>query len=107
MADSAGGRWPELARAAALALSADRCEESLGVRLLADIKTLFDRRAVDRMRTEEIPDSLNGMEDRPWPELSRGDKPMTAGAPARRLKPFSITPRSIRFGADFAKGIPI
>jgi len=46
IADHAGGGWPELARAAAVALSADRPEEeSRGVRLLRDLRVAFGDRA--------------------------------------------------------------
>jgi hypothetical protein len=51
IADAAAGEWPQRARTAALALSAGdrRDEDSLGVRLLADIQAIFEERATDRM----------------------------------------------------------
>lgn len=43
------------------------------------------------------------MEDRPWPEYRQG-KPITAPRLARRLKPYGVTPKTIRIGENTAKG---
>src|SRR5262249_56880534 len=56
IADAVGGDWPVRARGAALALvgAARDAEPSLGIKLLADLKTLFDASPLDAMPTEVI-----------------------------------------------------
>jgi hypothetical protein len=69
VADAAGGDWPERARKAAKALvgeAKDR-EPSLGIRLLADLKTVFGD--VEQMTTEAILRALHGMAEAPWNDL--------------------------------------
>ena len=60
VADAAGGDWPKRARAAAVALVAQSKEStpSLGIRLLADLRTVFGDR--DAMTTEAILTALAG-----------------------------------------------
>lgn len=93
IADAAGGPWPERAREAARVLEQvpDGEDTDVRVQLLADLKALFDERGVDWLETQAILDALRAMEDRPWPEWSRGE-PITATALARLLKPFGIKP---------------
>jgi 5S rRNA maturation endonuclease (ribonuclease M5) len=70
IADAADGEWPELARVAAVALVADMQEgrsASLGVRLLADIRAVWD--GTDAMHTETLLTRLNGLDDAPWGDL--------------------------------------
>src|SRR5262249_55754184 len=53
IADAAGGDWPKRARDAAteLAGAAKEAEPSLGVRLVADLKIVFDKRGEDKLAT--------------------------------------------------------
>ncbi|MBM4419927.1 MAG: DUF3631 domain-containing protein, partial [Chloroflexi bacterium] len=53
IADAAGNGWPEKARAAALALSGacETADDTLGVRLLADIREVFERAGAARLWT--------------------------------------------------------
>jgi putative DNA primase/helicase len=95
IANVIGGEWPERARGAAMALSGGRREESAGIELLADIKAVFDTRQIDRLTSKDLVEALGAMEDRPWPEWSRG-KPLTARQLARLLEPFKIKPKVIR-----------
>ena len=99
VADRAGGEWPERARKAALALSGNGVveDDSAGVMLLGDIKTIFEQRALDaetnpnwnEISSKQLADALAMMEGRPWPEW-RGGKPISSHAVARLLKPFGI-----------------
>ena len=57
------------AREAALVLSWRADEASLGVELLRDIRSIFEKRGVDRIRSEELVNKLGGMADRPWAEM--------------------------------------
>ncbi len=101
IADRAGGEWPEWARKAALALSGDGVveDDSAGVMLLGDIKTIFEQRALDaetnpnwnEISSKQLAEAFAVMEGRPWPEW-RGGKPISSHTVARLLKPFGIEP---------------
>ncbi len=105
IADAAGADWPTKARIAATALSGARGEDDESVRtmLLMDIQDIFSQRRADRIASAEIVSNLAEREDRPWPEWKKG-KPITVRQLARLLKPFEITPKTIRFAAERAKG---
>ena len=55
IADLAGGEWPALARLAATSLSDGSADDdqSIGVRMLTDIKTVFDSE-IDSMSTTDL-----------------------------------------------------
>ncbi len=96
LAEVVGGHWPELARqAATAAINADTDNESLGVMLLADIRTVFEVKESDRLRSEDLLEALNGLDERPWSECVNG-RPMNSRKLAKLLKPFEIRPDSIR-----------
>lgn len=104
IADLAGGEWAERGRRAALALSTGGAheDESVGVRLLADIRAVFEETGLDRLSSGVLLEKLAAMEEAPW-----GDwygRPLTARGLAKLLKPYSIGPKTIRQGTDTAKG---
>jgi hypothetical protein len=104
IADEAGGTWPDRARKAACLLSGvGETEDSIAVRLLADIKMLFDERGAARLASSEIVGALVEMEDRPWPEWREG-RAITGPGVARLLKPFGIHPGQWRAGSKPARG---
>jgi hypothetical protein len=100
VAESVGGEWPELARAAAVALSKDRPDEDPSVVLLTDIFGIFDRRQIDRLPSVVMVEDLVAIEDGMW-SVWRGVKDdqqprkLTQGELARLLRPFGIRPRTI------------
>jgi hypothetical protein len=96
IADAAGGEWPQRSREAALALSVGggREDDSLGVRLLWDIKATFDERGSDRLTSTELVEALVAMEEAPWGDL-RG-KPLEARTLARMLRPYDVKSKTIR-----------
>jgi hypothetical protein len=100
VADSVGGEWPELAQAAAVALSKDRLDEDPGVMLLTDIRGIFDRRRIDRLPSITLVEDLVAIEDGMW-SVWRGVKDeqqprrLTQGELARLLRPFGIRPRTV------------
>ena len=104
IADVAGGGWPERARAAAAAshVAAGDDEASRTELLLGDIRDIFAKREenkvepVDRIPSADLVAALVATEGRPWAELGRNRKPLTANGLARRLKPLGITPDSVR-----------
>lgn len=105
VAELVGGDWPERARTAATALSCREAgdTESLREMLLSDIRNLFDERNADRLFSEDIVEALAEMEDRPWPEMSKG-KPITKRRLASLLARFKIKPKTVRIGGETKKG---
>src|SRR5205823_13976044 len=56
IADLAGGEWPVRARTAARELSGDGTveDDSIGIKLLADIRDVFANKDVDRLWSDDI-----------------------------------------------------
>lgn len=91
VADLAGGRWPELARGAAVALvaaSKDRAP-SIGVLLLRDVREVFTKAAADQLTTEHLLSELNKMDESPWPTIRRGE-PLDGRGLSQRLSKYGI-----------------
>lgn len=89
IADLAGGEWGKRARAAALDLSAHEEDEreSLGIRLLADLPTVFGT-VVDKLSSTELCEKLAALEESPWGDW-RG-KPLEPRGLSRLLRPYGI-----------------
>jgi len=106
IADLAGDNWPQRARAAALELSAGQNidEESSRVRLLFDIRTVFDARDADRLSTAALVEELCGNDEAPWGDFGRPPKPLNGRTLAKMLRPFDIRPRVIRLASETARG---
>ncbi len=105
IADLAGGDWPARARKAAQALSSDdtRGDSEIGVLLLGDLRTIFEKRDTDRLASAEIVKDLIALEERPWGDWRHG-KPMTARHLSRLLEPFGIRPDVLRSGETTFRG---
>jgi putative DNA primase/helicase len=82
------------ARAAALKLAGHGEDEAASTMLLADIDSAFKAIGDDALFSQEIVEHLVAMEERPWPEWSKG-QPITARKVASLLKPFDIRPKQI------------
>jgi Protein of unknown function (DUF3631) len=95
VADAAGAAWPGRARAAAVALVGEAMENtpSLGVRLLADLRTIFGQHAA--MRTTDILNALHALEEAPW---SDPGKPLNARGLATRLRQYRVARKKLRSG---------
>lgn len=92
IADDAAGGWPDRARAAAEVLSEVEVAESVGIRLLRDVRAVLGDR--DRLTTGDLLDGLHDLEEAPW-----GDwygKPLTARKLARLLLPYDVASRQVR-----------
>ena len=97
IAGRAGGNWHDRARAAAIALSLDADDEdTIGVDLLRDLWVVFDACCASRLLSSTIVAKLVEMEGRPWAEFGRTGKPITTHQLARLLKPFKVSPGSVR-----------
>jgi hypothetical protein len=97
-------RLPELEQAA-LRLSGEGVpveEESLGVRLLADIRRTFMEAGVDRLPTEGLLGALAEIEEAPWGDFH--GRRITPQALARLLRPFGVRPERWREGDRVIRG---
>ncbi len=110
VADAAGGEWPERARAACVAINAATATrgQSLGVRLLVDLRRLFEASGAEAMPTSEVLAKLCGevpfgmdadgepahLSDAPWRDL-RGS-PLDERGLANLLRRYDVRPTKIR-----------
>jgi hypothetical protein len=100
IADVSGGDWPMLARDAAKVLSAPRQPdgEALAVRLLADIKAVFDQQG--RMFTRDLLTGLHEIDEAPWADFGKGSKGLNSHGLARLLRGFEVRSRDVRIGTE-------
>jgi putative DNA primase/helicase len=103
IADLAGGEWPQLARQAALKLSAYDDELTLIGYFLKDIRTLMLNGNVDRILSRDIIRVLNPRHDRPWEDLRRG-REINEWWLGHKISELGIRSRAIRSGETVAKG---
>ncbi|MGI8792399.1 MAG: DUF3631 domain-containing protein [Acidimicrobiales bacterium] len=102
IADAAGGEWPKRARDAAKALcTTGDTAESLGARLLGDIRTVF---TADRLLTTELVDLLNKLDESPWSDWRHGEG-ISSNQLATRLRDFGVKSKPMRVGADRGRGL--
>lgn len=101
IADKAGGEWPDLAREAAESIfgTPDPADDSLGVRLLSDIRSIMKS---DRITTSDLLEGLTGLDEAPWADLY--GKAITARKLADLLRPFGIASHNIRTDLGVGKG---
>jgi hypothetical protein len=107
VADVAGGKWPTLAREAAVALvaAASDTEPSLGLILLADTRTVFNDPALgypDAMSSKELLEELYLLKESPWSDLK--GKPLDERRLAYRLRQYGVKPKTVRIGSSTPKG---
>ena len=115
IADKAGADWPERARQAAVHfVSVGRdTSQSLNIRLLADLRTVFDNHTdnerldipptrIEAMSTADIIAALVAMDESPWADL-RG-KPLDSRGLSRRLAKYQVKPMQLRIGDKNLRG---
>jgi hypothetical protein len=97
-----GDPWVARARRAALTLSAGEDEDpSLGLLLLADCRTVFDKCRAERLATAELVAELGELDESPWAEWwldAKTDEPLRT-APrrlAQLLRPYGIRSKNVR-----------
>lgn len=102
IADAVGGDWPVRAREAAVAFvaAAKEGEPSLGIRLLSDLRSVFEHS--DEMSSKSILKALVEIEEAPWGDLK--GKPLDERGLANRLRAYGIKPKTIRIGDTTPKG---
>jgi putative DNA primase/helicase len=106
IADLAGGEWPVRARTAARELSGDGTveDDSIGIKLLADIRDVFANKHVDRLWSDDIIACLVELEGRPWSEWGRQRKQISKNQLADLLSPLHVTPQNVRIRDHVRKG---
>lgn len=112
IADLASGDWPRCSRRALENLCTGETDDddSIGVKLLRAIRTLFHSAGADRMPTKEILDGLISAEDDgPWAhwwehDMASDNTRGPAARLARLLKPYRIKVRTIRLDESTPKG---
>jgi hypothetical protein len=102
VADAAGGDWPARARVAAVALVAlaKAGGQSLGVRLLSDLRTIFGE--AEALFTKEILSKLAAIEESPWGDIK--GKPLGDRGLGKLLRKYGVSSKDVRAGVDKAKG---
>lgn len=112
IADLAGADWPEAARQALVELCAKAHAEdgSIGVKLLSDIRSIFNPHddngqplaELERIASSDLAKALAEMEDRPWAEWGKSQRSISQPQLARLLgqyeddKHHPIAPRPLR-----------
>ncbi|ETZ75118.1 hypothetical protein L841_0076 [Mycobacterium sp. MAC_080597_8934] len=107
VAESIGGRWPELARAACRHYVFKPSDEaaSVGVRLLADLRKLFhpeDQAPITELHSADIVTELIAEPDSPWRDL--WGKTLDQRKLSNYLRNYGVRPKQIRIGSKSAKG---
>jgi uncharacterized protein DUF3631 len=95
VADAIGGEWPARARAAAVSMvgRAKEANPSLGIQLLADIRTVF--RDAKALPTELILAGLYELPEAPWKTLAKG-LALSANDLARHLREYDIRSTTVK-----------
>jgi hypothetical protein len=100
IADLAGGDWPGRARAAAAVMTAAEAQQeedtSASVRLLGDLREVFDQADAEALYSATILDALHKLDEAPWADwyghLLRPRELATL------LRPYDLRPKSVREG---------
>nr|WP_026003973.1 DUF3631 domain-containing protein [Pseudomonas luteola] len=103
IAEAAGGDWPRMARQAAASLHGIEGEApSVGVELLADIKTIFDNKQASKLFSAHLLEALLVDDEAPWATWNRG-KPMSIRQLKTKLGEFGIKSKQVRIGYESGK----
>ena len=101
IAELAGAEWPRRVAAAALKLTAeDDTDTTLGARLLADLRDVFEGQ--DAMHGETILTALHKISEAPWGDYF--GRPMNARDMARLLKPYGVSSVDVKVDGVNKKG---
>jgi hypothetical protein len=104
IADLAGDGWPQNLRLYLCELfgAEEDVEQSLGVRLLADLREIFTDADADRLASTDLIDKLKALDESPWAEW-RG-KGLSGHALARLLRSFGVKPTRWRDTSKVVRG---
>jgi hypothetical protein len=98
IADLAQGDWPARARDAAATMTQAEAQQeedtAAGVRLLADLRHVFQAAETEALYTSTILEALHRLEDAPWADWY--GHPLTTRDLARLLRPYQVESKNIR-----------
>src|SRR5690606_24088979 len=96
IADEAGDHWPDTARAACeyFVANAATQPDSIGIRLLADLRPLYTQHDADRMTPADILTALHTLDDAPWAEYQ--GKPLDPRRLSKLLSKYGVKSRDIK-----------
>jgi hypothetical protein len=98
LADLAGGDWPARARAAAVVMTAAEAQQeedtSAGVRLLGDLREVFDQAGADTLYSATILEALHKLDEAPWADWY--GHPLRPRELATLLRAYQVRPRDVR-----------
>ncbi|MDL4772915.1 DUF3631 domain-containing protein [Actinomadura xylanilytica] len=101
LADLAGGDWPARARTACRVLTASADEDTtVGVRLLADLRTVFGD--ADALHGATLLDGLHKLDEAPWADWY--GRPLNARDLAKMLKPYGISSTKVKVSGQALQG---
>jgi len=105
IAQVAGGDWLEIGTKAALKLSgSESAPQTIGIELLADIKEVFELKAVERISTVELIKALCDDDEKPWATYNRGEK-IKPRQLSKKLSGYGLTSKPIRMSSiEVVKG---
>jgi Protein of unknown function (DUF3631) len=100
IADLAGSDWPARGRAAAAVMTAAEAQQeedtSASVRLLGDLREVFDQADAEALYSATILDALSKLDEAPWAEWH--GHPLRPRELATLLRPYDLRPKSVREG---------
>ncbi len=105
VADHVGSEWPTIAREAAVTAVTETSNErrSLGVTLLRDLRTIFNRTGETRFVTDQLITNLKEIDEGIWTVIRKGE-PIDARRLASLLRKYGIEPKPQRDGDRVFKG---
>lgn len=108
VADLLDGDWPVTARSAAVGLfhRQEELEDTLAVALLADIRDVFDATGDPKLKSVTLCAALCKLPDSGWSNFGarRGQKGLRPSDVAMLLRPFGITPHTVRLDKSDDRG---
>jgi len=98
-------RLPELETVARKLAGIKAADEptDLGIKLLGDVREVFQQKGTDRSATSDLLAELNQMAEAPWPTYWHG-RELNARGLGRLLHPFGIQPQNMRTQSSVLKG---
>ncbi len=107
VAEVAGGDWPRRALKAFRQLNQHRVsDQSIRVKLLQDIRTVFTAARATKLPSAQIVSELAKLEGQPWAEYL-GRRSISTHQVAHLLRGFGVSPHTVRFGTVTAKGYDV
>jgi Protein of unknown function (DUF3631) len=105
VADLGGERWARAARVAAVTLvtASKKRKLSVGMRLLRDLKKVFDHAAVDKLPTDDVIEVLTKLDESLWAVIRQGE-PVDSRGLSSRLNKYGIGPKLQRDGEKVFRG---